>query len=170
MNGRRHENGQSWHDGCRECYCHNGREMCALISCPVPNCDNPSIRASQCCPSCPGLTLHSLSFYYLVMTVCICYFTAVSVSYKLACMMLTFFCWWPLNGLIVWNANKTWKIDLQPTEWHSRVSSTISLNINECECFNSQLWIIYSGITCFLKQNIQAFISWHTSNIKTNAS
>ncbi|XP_060735905.1 cysteine-rich motor neuron 1 protein [Tachysurus vachellii] len=53
MDGRRHENGQSWHDGCRECYCHDGREMCALISCPVPNCDNPSIRSSQCCPSCP---------------------------------------------------------------------------------------------------------------------
>lgn len=61
MDGRRHENGQSWHDGCRECYCHDGREMCALISCPVPNCDNPSIRASQCCPSCPGLNTHLLS-------------------------------------------------------------------------------------------------------------
>ncbi|KAL7861975.1 hypothetical protein SRHO_G00134160, partial [Serrasalmus rhombeus] len=53
MDGRRHENGQSWHDGCRECYCHAGREMCALISCPVPSCDNPSIHAGQCCPTCP---------------------------------------------------------------------------------------------------------------------
>ncbi|XP_009701212.1 PREDICTED: cysteine-rich motor neuron 1 protein [Cariama cristata] len=53
MDGRRHENEESWHDGCRECYCHNGREMCALITCPVPNCDNPTIHPGQCCPSCP---------------------------------------------------------------------------------------------------------------------
>ncbi len=54
MDGRRHENGQSWHDGCRDCYCHVGREMCALISCPVPPCDNPTIRPGHCCPTCPG--------------------------------------------------------------------------------------------------------------------
>lgn len=54
MDGRRHENGQSWHDGCRDCYCHAGREMCALISCPVPPCDNPTIRPGHCCPTCPG--------------------------------------------------------------------------------------------------------------------
>ncbi|XP_035279890.1 cysteine-rich motor neuron 1 protein isoform X1 [Anguilla anguilla] len=53
MDGRRHENGESWHDGCRECYCHNTREMCALISCPVPVCASPTIRPGQCCPSCP---------------------------------------------------------------------------------------------------------------------
>ncbi|XP_066850009.1 cysteine-rich motor neuron 1 protein isoform X3 [Anser cygnoides] len=53
MDGRRHENEESWHDGCRECYCHNGREMCALITCPVPNCGNPTIHPGQCCPSCP---------------------------------------------------------------------------------------------------------------------
>uniref|UniRef100_A0A4W4HBX8 Cysteine-rich motor neuron 1 protein n=1 Tax=Electrophorus electricus TaxID=8005 RepID=A0A4W4HBX8_ELEEL len=53
MDGRRHESGQSWHDGCRECYCHAGREMCALISCPVPVCDSPGIHAGQCCPTCP---------------------------------------------------------------------------------------------------------------------
>nr|XP_055027390.1 cysteine-rich motor neuron 1 protein isoform X1 [Misgurnus anguillicaudatus] len=53
MDGRRHENGQSWHDGCRDCYCHAGREMCALISCPVPSCDNPTIRTGHCCPTCP---------------------------------------------------------------------------------------------------------------------
>lgn len=54
MDGRRHENGENWHDGCRDCYCHNGREMCALISCPVPACESPTIRPGQCCPSCPG--------------------------------------------------------------------------------------------------------------------
>ncbi|XP_075718930.1 cysteine-rich motor neuron 1 protein [Rhinoderma darwinii] len=53
MDGRRHENEESWHDGCRECYCHNGREMCALITCPVPGCSNPTILPGQCCPSCP---------------------------------------------------------------------------------------------------------------------
>uniref|UniRef100_A0A3B3SS10 Cysteine rich transmembrane BMP regulator 1 (chordin-like) n=1 Tax=Paramormyrops kingsleyae TaxID=1676925 RepID=A0A3B3SS10_9TELE len=54
MDGRRHENGENWHDGCRDCYCHSGREMCALISCPVPACANPTIWSGQCCPSCPG--------------------------------------------------------------------------------------------------------------------
>uniref|UniRef100_A0A8C7U2E5 Cysteine-rich motor neuron 1 protein n=1 Tax=Oncorhynchus mykiss TaxID=8022 RepID=A0A8C7U2E5_ONCMY len=53
MDGRRHENGENWHDGCRDCYCHSGREMCTLISCPVPACDSPAIRTGQCCPSCP---------------------------------------------------------------------------------------------------------------------
>ncbi|XP_053158940.1 cysteine-rich motor neuron 1 protein isoform X1 [Hemicordylus capensis] len=53
VDGHRHENEESWHDGCRECYCHNGREMCALITCSVPNCGNPTIHPGQCCPSCP---------------------------------------------------------------------------------------------------------------------
>ncbi|XP_028840160.1 cysteine-rich motor neuron 1 protein [Denticeps clupeoides] len=53
MDGRRHESGDSWHDGCRDCYCHGGREMCALISCPVPACENPALHPGQCCPSCP---------------------------------------------------------------------------------------------------------------------
>lgn len=54
MDGHHHRNEESWHDGCRECYCHNGREMCALITCPVPACANPTIRPGQCCPSCTG--------------------------------------------------------------------------------------------------------------------
>ncbi|XP_034284065.2 cysteine-rich motor neuron 1 protein isoform X2 [Pantherophis guttatus] len=53
VDGHRHENEESWHDGCRDCYCHNGREMCALITCSVPNCGNPTIHPGQCCPSCP---------------------------------------------------------------------------------------------------------------------
>ncbi|XP_067098803.1 cysteine-rich motor neuron 1 protein isoform X2 [Osmerus mordax] len=53
MDGRRHDNGESWHDGCRDCFCHSGREMCALISCPVPACDSPAIRPGHCCPTCP---------------------------------------------------------------------------------------------------------------------
>ncbi|XP_070578150.1 cysteine-rich motor neuron 1 protein-like isoform X2 [Ptychodera flava] len=52
-NGQYHDNGESWHDGCRNCFCHNGQEMCQLISCPIPICNNPEIRPGDCCPSCP---------------------------------------------------------------------------------------------------------------------
>lgn len=51
-NGHRYEEGDSWHDGCRDCYCHSGREMCVLITCPVPSCPNPVVRSDQCCPTC----------------------------------------------------------------------------------------------------------------------
>uniref|UniRef100_A0A3Q3LP33 Cysteine-rich motor neuron 1 protein n=1 Tax=Mastacembelus armatus TaxID=205130 RepID=A0A3Q3LP33_9TELE len=51
-NGHRYEEGDSWHDGCRDCYCHSGREMCVLISCPVPSCSHPVVRHEQCCPTC----------------------------------------------------------------------------------------------------------------------
>lgn len=54
-NGQRFEEGESWHDGCRDCYCHAGREMCVLISCPAPSCTNPVLRSHQCCPSCDGM-------------------------------------------------------------------------------------------------------------------
>lgn len=52
--GRRYEEGDGWHDGCRDCYCHAGREMCVLISCPVPSCSQPVVRSDQCCPTCEG--------------------------------------------------------------------------------------------------------------------
>lgn len=51
-NGHRYEEGESWHDGCRDCYCHAGREMCVLISCPVPRCPHPVVGPEQCCPTC----------------------------------------------------------------------------------------------------------------------
>uniref|UniRef100_A0A4W6DV38 Cysteine-rich motor neuron 1 protein n=1 Tax=Lates calcarifer TaxID=8187 RepID=A0A4W6DV38_LATCA len=51
-NGHRYEEGDSWHDGCRDCYCHSGREMCVLISCPMPSCSHPVVRPDQCCPTC----------------------------------------------------------------------------------------------------------------------
>ncbi|GAB6026926.1 Cysteine-rich motor neuron 1 protein [Chamberlinius hualienensis] len=42
-----------WHDGCRTCYCHDGREFCSLISCPtLPNCQHPVTIAGECCPKC----------------------------------------------------------------------------------------------------------------------
>nr|XP_061824703.1 cysteine-rich motor neuron 1 protein-like [Nerophis lumbriciformis] len=51
-NGHRYEEGESWHDGCRDCYCHSGREMCVLISCPAPSCSHPVVKPDQCCPTC----------------------------------------------------------------------------------------------------------------------
>ncbi|XP_034078429.1 cysteine-rich motor neuron 1 protein isoform X2 [Gymnodraco acuticeps] len=51
-NGNRYEEGDGWHDGCRDCYCHSGREMCVLISCSVPSCSSPVVRPDQCCPTC----------------------------------------------------------------------------------------------------------------------
>ncbi|XP_033101127.1 cysteine-rich motor neuron 1 protein-like isoform X2 [Anneissia japonica] len=50
---KQYEDSESWHDGCRECYCHNGQEMCTLIACTVPACESPVIRTGECCPSCP---------------------------------------------------------------------------------------------------------------------
>ncbi|XP_037071866.1 cysteine-rich motor neuron 1 protein-like isoform X2 [Pollicipes pollicipes] len=58
LDGVTHEEGEQWHDGCRQCYCHGGEEMCAVISCPVPRCDQPEIADGQCCPTCPGGTEH----------------------------------------------------------------------------------------------------------------
>lgn len=57
-NGRRYEEGDSWHDGCRDCFCHSGREMCVLISCPIPSCPHPVVKPDQCCPTCDGMFLH----------------------------------------------------------------------------------------------------------------
>lgn len=54
VDGQLHEDGDSWHDGCRLCYCYGGQEMCALISCPRPSCSIPVFRLGDCCPSCPG--------------------------------------------------------------------------------------------------------------------
>uniref|UniRef100_A0A3Q0S552 Cysteine-rich motor neuron 1 protein n=1 Tax=Amphilophus citrinellus TaxID=61819 RepID=A0A3Q0S552_AMPCI len=51
-NGQKYEEGEGWHDGCRDCYCHSGREMCVLISCPVPSCLHPVVKPNQCCPTC----------------------------------------------------------------------------------------------------------------------
>ncbi|XP_033967681.1 cysteine-rich motor neuron 1 protein isoform X3 [Pseudochaenichthys georgianus] len=51
-NGNRYKEGDGWHDGCRDCYCHSGREMCVLISCSVPSCSSPVVRPDQCCPTC----------------------------------------------------------------------------------------------------------------------
>ncbi|KAF3844745.1 hypothetical protein F7725_007908 [Dissostichus mawsoni] len=51
-NGNRYEEGDGWHDGCRDCFCHSGREMCVLISCSVPSCSSPVVRPDQCCPTC----------------------------------------------------------------------------------------------------------------------
>ncbi|XP_021928456.1 cysteine-rich motor neuron 1 protein-like isoform X3 [Zootermopsis nevadensis] len=49
-----HDDGEVWFDGCRQCYCHGGVEMCNLITCPVPACKQPVLNVSRdCCPRCP---------------------------------------------------------------------------------------------------------------------
>ncbi|XP_074644681.1 cysteine-rich motor neuron 1 protein-like [Tubulanus polymorphus] len=48
------EDGESWFDGCRHCFCYNGLEMCALIHCPALQCDQPIVKPRDCCPSCPA--------------------------------------------------------------------------------------------------------------------
>lgn len=54
LSGSIYSDGESWHDGCRECFCHDGREMCALITCPVPACEQPVLMPNFCCPVCVG--------------------------------------------------------------------------------------------------------------------
>ena len=56
---RSREDGESWWDGCRRCFCHDGHEMCALITCPALRCINPVLRADSCCPSCPGTSANT---------------------------------------------------------------------------------------------------------------
>ncbi|XP_026142500.1 cysteine-rich motor neuron 1 protein-like [Carassius auratus] len=57
--GQRFQEGDGWHDGCRDCFCHAGREMCVLIPCPVPTCAHPVLRDHQCCPGCDEITSSS---------------------------------------------------------------------------------------------------------------
>ncbi|GLG92640.1 Putative cysteine-rich protein 11, partial [Gryllus bimaculatus] len=53
LDGEVREDGESWFDGCRQCYCHGGTEMCALISCPALSCAAPVFNATgACCPHC----------------------------------------------------------------------------------------------------------------------
>lgn len=63
-NGHRYEEGDGWHDGCRDCYCHSGREMCVLITCPVPSCSHPVVKHDQCCPTCEGMSDSNIHFLY----------------------------------------------------------------------------------------------------------
>nr|CAD7197555.1 unnamed protein product [Timema douglasi] len=57
--GQVHDEGETWFDGCRQCYCHGGTEMCILINCPVPDCDNPIYNSTiDCCPHCRGPEMH----------------------------------------------------------------------------------------------------------------
>jgi len=53
--GRQREDGESWYDGCRRCFCYEGHEMCAMITCPVPHCYHPIIKRGECCPTCPNI-------------------------------------------------------------------------------------------------------------------
>jgi len=52
-----YSNGEIWFDGCRQCLCHKGEQLCALISCPKPKCAQPVMLPNRCCPSCPDVLL-----------------------------------------------------------------------------------------------------------------
>lgn len=52
--GQLMEDGEAWFDGCRRCFCLHGHEMCALITCPVVQCQNLVFKPGDCCPSCAG--------------------------------------------------------------------------------------------------------------------
>lgn len=59
--GQHHGDGEAWFDGCRQCYCHGGAEMCNLITCPALVCKRPVFNESRdCCPRCSdeGRTEH----------------------------------------------------------------------------------------------------------------
>ncbi|CAF3566866.1 unnamed protein product [Rotaria socialis] len=52
-----YSNGEIWFDGCRQCLCHKGEQLCALISCPALKCSQPIRLPNRCCPSCPDLPM-----------------------------------------------------------------------------------------------------------------
>lgn len=52
--GIRRDNGESWFENCRQCYCFEGKEMCSLVSCPRVDCPDPVIAKNTCCPVCPA--------------------------------------------------------------------------------------------------------------------
>lgn len=78
VDGHYHENGDSWHDGCRLCYCYGGQEMCALISCPRPSCSTPVFRLGDCCPSCPGEFLE----WFLGANTFLCWSQVIQYKWK----------------------------------------------------------------------------------------
>ena len=52
-----YSNGEIWFDGCRQCFCHKGEQLCALISCSIPKCAQPILLPNRCCPSCPDVPM-----------------------------------------------------------------------------------------------------------------
>ncbi|CAF0912439.1 unnamed protein product [Rotaria sp. Silwood1] len=52
-----YSNGEIWFDGCRQCLCHKGEPLCALISCPTPKCSQPIRLPNRCCPTCPEIPI-----------------------------------------------------------------------------------------------------------------
>ncbi|XP_075213645.1 reduction in Cnn dots 2 [Lycorma delicatula] len=48
------DDGEVWFDGCRQCYCMAGLEMCSPLLCPSTNCPSQLLNTSGCCPVCPG--------------------------------------------------------------------------------------------------------------------
>ncbi|XP_049857178.1 cysteine-rich motor neuron 1 protein-like [Schistocerca gregaria] len=53
LSGHIFEDGMTWPDGCHQCYCHAGLEMCNVIKCPAIKCDKPIFNPPEdCCPHC----------------------------------------------------------------------------------------------------------------------
>jgi hypothetical protein len=53
--GQRVKNGETWtNDGCHECICDNGKELCTLITCPMFDCERTVLNKTinRCCPIC----------------------------------------------------------------------------------------------------------------------
>jgi von Willebrand factor type C domain. len=79
VDGLHHDEGEAWFDGCRQCYCYGGMEMCNLITCPVPACTDPVFNVlHDCCPHCAGdvyLILMRLGYsnvYFVILDVEVC--------------------------------------------------------------------------------------------------
>ncbi|XP_076808791.1 cysteine-rich motor neuron 1 protein-like [Clavelina lepadiformis] len=53
---RRYDDGETWSSNCYICVCRGGDVMCDVMKCPVPKCNKPRIKDSDCCPTCPGET------------------------------------------------------------------------------------------------------------------
>lgn len=41
-----------WRDKCRQCACHDGREVCSPVACPRTYCEHPVLEPGACCPVC----------------------------------------------------------------------------------------------------------------------
>jgi len=54
--GEVRDHGEWWFDGCRYCYCSDGREFCSVLSCPAlaARCRNIQTHLNGCCPTCAG--------------------------------------------------------------------------------------------------------------------
>jgi hypothetical protein len=48
------QDGSMWFDGCRECLCSKGNQLCTLTTCQKVDCPKPMFVKNLCCPTCIG--------------------------------------------------------------------------------------------------------------------